>query len=557
MARPGAGASRSSTSSARASLGGGAPDARSVSAWEHHLAEEVDPDALRAELARGDLPSAFHRVAVEAGERAALTIGEQSIAHGELDRAAGKVGAWLRERGVQPGDRVVICASSSVPFVIADLGILRAGAVATLADATLTERELRHVVATSGAVAAFASGDPVGRLEAIAEDTPLRWVASLDARDRGPRLEEALSSRVALPPGKPDGERAGVLGYTSGTTGDPKGAPLSHSNMLSSARSVMLAWRWREDDVLVHSLPLSHQHGLTGVHVTLLAGSRAVIQPCLDPARLTAAIAGERASVLFAVPAVYERLLSWGGGGDFSSLRLATSGSAPLAPRLWEKARELIAREPVERYGTTESGLDVSNPYDGPRRPGSVGIPLPGIEIAIADPEGNVLPDGADGEVLVRGPHVFDGYWRDDGATRQSFHPGGWFRTGDVGRLDPDDGYLSITGRLKELIISGGLNVYPREVELVLEQHPSVGRAAVVGVPSRRWGEEVVAFVVPEGGAGLDEEEVRSHVRRVLAPHKRPKAVHEVDDLPVNVVGKVLRAELVALAQRLRGEAGR
>lgn len=181
-----------------------------MGAWERHIAQEVDPDSLRDELAGGDLPSAFHRVAVEAGERAALTIGEVSIAHRELDRAAGSVGGWIRERGVRPGDRVVICATSSVPFVIAHLGILRAGAVATLADATLTERELRHVVATSGAVAAFASGDPVGRLEAIAESTPLRWVASLDAKGRGPCLEEALAARVAMPPGSPTG---GARGY--------------------------------------------------------------------------------------------------------------------------------------------------------------------------------------------------------------------------------------------------------------------------------------------------------------------------------------------------------
>jgi malonyl-CoA/methylmalonyl-CoA synthetase len=314
----------------------------------------------------------------------------------------------------------------------------------------------------------------------------------------------------------------------------------------------MLAWRWRDDDVLVHSLPLSHQHGLTGVHATLLAGSRAVIQPSLDPARLSAAIAAERATVLFAVPALYERLISWGGGGDISSLRLATSGSAPLAPGLWERARKLIGREPVERYGTTESGLDASNPYDGPRRPGSVGIPLPGIEIAIADSEGKVLADGVDGEVLVRGPHVFDGYWRNDRATRQSFRPTGWFRTGDVGRLDPDDGYLSITGRLKEMIISGGLNVYPREVELVLEGHPAVGRAAVVGVPSQRWGEEVVAFIVPARGEKIDAEEIRSHARRLLAPHKCPKVVHQAEEVPVNALGKVLRPELVALAERLR-----
>jgi malonyl-CoA/methylmalonyl-CoA synthetase len=277
-----------------------------------------------------------------------------------------------------------------------------------------------------------------------------------------------------------------------------------------------------------------------------------VIQPGLDPAVLCETIATERATVLFAVPAVYERLLAWGAGApaDFASLRLATSGSAPLSPALWERASALIGAEPLERYGTTESGLDVSNPYDGPRLPGSVGTPLPGIEVAITDTEGARLASGADGEVLVRGPQVFGGYWQNERATVDAFRGGGWFRTGDIGRVDPDNGYLSITGRIKELIITGGLNVYPREVELALEQHPAVERAAVVGLPSDRWGEEVVAYVVGAAGRALDADEIRAHARALLAPYKCPKTVREAEELPVNTLGKVLRSELVAQARR-------
>jgi malonyl-CoA/methylmalonyl-CoA synthetase len=332
----------------------------------------------------------------------------------------------------------------------------------------------------------------------------------------------------------------------------PKGAELSHSNLLASLRGIMLAWRWRDDDVLVHALPLSHQHGLSGLQATLLAGARAVIHSSLDPARLCKAIAAEHATVLFAVPAVYERLLTWDGSADFSSLRLATCGSAPLSPRLWHKVAGLLGQEPLERYGTTETGLDVSNPYDGPRRPGSVGLPLPGIEVEVADERGRPVAVGEDGEIRLRGPHVCTGYWRDDGATRASFNRGGWFRTGDIGRVDPADGYLSITGRLKELIISGGLNVYPREVELVLEEHPSVERAAVVGLPSERWGEEVVALVVPAEDSALDELALAAHARDALAPYKRPKAILCVDSLPLNTLGKLRRSAVTEVAARLR-----
>ena len=531
------------------------PSARTIEAWERHANAPVDPHALRLRLAHGNLPRAFHEAAVEAGDRIALTVEDESVTHRELDARAGRLAAWIREQGVRPGDRIVLAGASSLALVVSYLGILRAEAVVVLADAALTERELHYLVEDSGAVAAFAGGEACGRLSTIARDDVLGPVVALDAGNREPTFEQALEGHLPLPPPGHDGRRTAVFGYTSGTTGKPKGAPLAHTNLLASLRGIMLAWRWREDDVLVHTLPLSHQHGLSGLQATLLAGARAVVHASLDPARLCATIAAERATVLFAVPAVYERLLAWEGApsADFASLRLATSGSAPLSPALWRRVTDLLGREPVERYGTTETGLDVSNPYDGPRKPGSVGIPFPGIEAEVVDELGRSVEDGTDGEIVLRGPHVFSGYWRNDEATRASFHAGGWFRTGDVGRIDPSDGYLSITGRLKEMIISGGLNVYPREVELVLEEHPAVARAAVVGLPSQRWGEEVVALVVPAEGSVVDEDELGAHARSALAPHKRPKAILAVESLPVTALGKLQRSALAELAERLRG----
>jgi malonyl-CoA/methylmalonyl-CoA synthetase len=312
----------------------------------------------------------------------------------------------------------------------------------------------------------------------------------------------------------------------------------------------MGAWRWSRDDVLVHALPLFHQHGLSGVHATLLAGSRAVVHSKFDADRLCAALRAERASVLFAVPAIYERLVKAGDAGALAGLRLAVSGSAPLPPALAERIRAVAGDVPLERYGTTESGLNISNLYAGPRRAGSVGLPLPGVEAVLVDADGSRVADGENGEIVLRGPQVFAGYRGDAGGTQESFFDGGWFRTGDLGCRDPGDGFISITGRLKEVIISGGMNVYPREVELALEESPAVARAAVVGVPSERWGEEVVAAVVAEAGAEVNGDELLQLASRRLAPYKRPKRVVVVDQLPLNQMGKLVRAEVVRLVKR-------
>jgi malonyl-CoA/methylmalonyl-CoA synthetase len=319
----------------------------------------------------------------------------------------------------------------------------------------------------------------------------------------------------------------------------------------------MRAWRWDAKDILVHALPFTHQHGLGGVHTTLLAGSRAVIHGKFDPATLCAAIESERATVLFAVPAIYEKLVAWEGieEADFSSLRLPIAGSSALSPALARRLSSHLGQNALERYGSTESGLSVSNPYDGPQKFGSVGLPLPGTELSIVDEEGRPLEPGDDGEIVLRGPQVFSGYWNLPEATEETFYPGGWFRTGDVGRVDPEDGYLTITGRLKEMILSGGLNIYPREVELVLEDHATVEGAAVVGIPSERWGEEVVAFVVPAGDGGVDEEALSAHARENLSAYKCPKRFFVVDELPRNEMGKVLKDELVRMAGEKR-EAG-
>jgi malonyl-CoA/methylmalonyl-CoA synthetase len=521
-------------------------------AWSKHLGHPPADD-LRERLAAGSLAGAAHETALTCPDRPALEVDGELLTHGAVDERAGRMAGWLLENGLGPGDIVLLSSRSSVAFVVAYLGVLRAGGTALLANPAYTESELELLVADSGAVLGLAAGPGLDRLTAAStRQSRLRSVRSLEelAAPGG----ELMSARAVEPVPRRAGTPA-ILAYTSGTTGRPKAVPLSDANLLASIRACMLAWRWEPDDVLVHALPLFHQHGLGGVHAALLSGSKTVVRSIFDPADLCQALAAERASVLFAVPAIYQRLVEWEGieHADLTSLRLAISGSAPLSPALGERLASLLGQLPLERYGLTESGLDVSNLYDSQRRLGLVGLALPGVEMAIATDRGEALPPGRDGEIVLRGPQVFGGY-RSEGSP--AFHPGGWFRTGDVGRIDPADGYLQITGRLRDLIITGGMNVYPREVELALEQHPDVVRAAVVGLRSERWGEEVVAALVPGPQGSPAEAELLDFARERLAPFKCPKRILIVDELPVNPLGKVVTGEVRKLFRGGLGGSG-
>ncbi len=327
-----------------------------------------------------------------------------------------------------------------------------------------------------------------------------------------------------------------LLCYTSGTTGAPKGAMLTHGNTLASCEAIRLAWRWTADDRLVLALPLFHVHGLgVGLHGTLLCGASAVLVPRFTPAAVLDAAHAHDATLFFGVPTMYARLAASPRLAELARLRLCVSGSAPLPAALHERLATAAGVRVLERYGMTETIMNVSNPYEGERRPGTVGFPLPGVELRLQG-------GGESGEILLRGPNVFPGYWQRAAATADAFTADGWFRTGDVGALDPD-GYLRIVGRSKELIISGGFNVYPREVEDVLRAHPGVADVAVVGEPSDEWGEEVVAVVVA-GDEPVTEAELLALAAAELAPYKQPRRVRFVAELPRNALGKVLRHQL-------------
>jgi malonyl-CoA/methylmalonyl-CoA synthetase len=569
-----------------------------LDSWAQHLGGAVNLEGLLAELTAGSLPEAFHRTAAAAPGRLALRIDDDEVTHGGLDDAAGRVAGWLRGRSVGPGSRVLLCGRNSVAFVSAYLGVLRAGATVVPASPALTGPELTSLSAQAGVALAFADQALAGRLSEAGPrvvwlDGARQDGARLDGAgpdgggpdgggpdgarldeagldeagpdeagpdgggpdgggpdgggpDGGPALRSVLAGARPVPADPVEPDAPAILAYTSGTTGTPKGVPLSHRNLLASIRSALLAWRWSADDVVIHALPLTHQHGLGAVHASLLTGSAAAIGSRFEPAQL-ARLAGQvNASVLFAVPAMYERLaeLTPGELAPLRRLRLIVSGSAPLSPELAGRIATALGQLPLERYGTTETGLDVSNPCDGERVAGSVGRPLPGVELRIADETGTQRPPGEPGEILLKGPQVFAGYLGPAALTSEAFHSGGWFRTGDIGRIDPSTGYVQITGRIKELIISGGLNVTPREVELILEQHPAVKEVAVGGLPSKKWGEEVVAWVVARPGARADPAEIIAHARARLAAYKCPKRIFLVESLPRNNLGKVLRRSL-------------
>jgi len=497
------------------------------STWRVHLPSGVDPDRLDL-LAAGSLPAAWRRLAeADPGRPALWAAGPGWVSRGELEQAGARIAGRLRRAGLTAGDRVLVSAATSMDLVVAYLGALRMGLVVVPVNTAYREREVAHIV-----------GDAAPRAAVVDDPERGRWAQKAAGGDLlvvGPEADLPGGDPPALDGGGP-GDPA-LLCYTSGTTGAPKGAVLSHGNLLASAEALRLAWRWTGEDRLVLALPLFHIHGLgVGLHGTLLVGASAVLLPRFEVDAVLDAARDHRATLFFGVPTMYTRLADSPRAGELGRLRLCVSGSAPLPPAVFERLADRAGQRVLERYGMTETIMNVSNPYDGERRPGTVGLPLPGVELRLAG--------GQQGEVLLRGPNVFGGYWRNPEATAEAFDPDGWFRTGDLGSFD-ERGYLRIEGRSKELIITGGYNVHPREVEELLLEHPGVAEAAVVGTPSEEWGEQVTAFVVPaDPAAPPDREELLGLAAERLAGFKRPRVVHYVDALPRNALGKVLKHEL-------------
>jgi malonyl-CoA/methylmalonyl-CoA synthetase len=454
------------------------------------------------------------------GDQPVLRAGHLELSRDQLRAEVEAVAGGLRRLRISRGSMVTLYAGNSVQWLTAYLGAIYVGAIVNAVNPAYREQELRHILDDADPRLVITDAGGRALVERLARAINVVNVDELP-RDEAGRPVELSAEDPAL------------LLYTSGTTGKPKGALLDHGNMLAQARGVVEAWRWDSSDRLVHALPLFHVHGLgIAFHGALVAGASLTFIP-FSPEAVVRELRRD-ATMFFGVPAMYQRLVEHleHAPAELSNVRLFVAGSAPLPPALFERAAQLLRQPVLERYGITEGGICISNPYDGPRQPGRVGYPLPGVEVRLGD----------QAEVQLRGGQVFSGYWRNEEATREAFVDG-WFRTGDLGEIG-EDGSLAIRGRLKEMIISGGFNVYPREVELVLEQHPAVADVAVVGIPSERWGEEVTAFVVAR--EQVEPTQLIAFTRERLSAYKCPRAVHFIAELPRNAMGKIQRDELTA-----------
>lgn len=502
---------------------------------------------------RRERPGAVALAAEGPGDR--LTYAELGAA---VERAAG----GLAGRGVGRGDRVAFLAGNRPELAVAYLAAFRLGAVAVPVNLAYRPREVAHVLADAEPRLLVPDPEWPGEIDEVAAEARASLEAVVGLEELASRAAgKAAGASLPAPPGDDD---PALIVYTSGTTGTSKGAVLTHGNLLATVGGLLAAWAWRPDDVLLLTLPLFHVHGLVvGLLTALAAGARVELRRRFDAEAVAAELADpgpDRSqagpTLFFGVPTMYVRLVeALARRGDLSGLRrmrLFASGSAPLSAETFRGFREATGHEILERYGMSETGMNLSNPYGGPRLPGTVGVPLPGVSIRIVDPESaapleDVAP-GEAGELLVAGPNVFAGYWKAPAKTAASFVAAArgrrWFRTGDLARRDPGTGHVTLLGRRHEMLIRGGLNVYPREVEEVLERCAGVAEAAVAGRPDPEWGEVPVAWVVPAAGAEVDREALLAHCRRELAPFKVPAQFLVVPALPRNALGKVQKHRL-------------
>lgn len=461
------------------------------------------------------------------------------ISYGDLIARAGQMANVLVARGVKPGDRVAVQVEKSVANIVLYLATVRAGAVYLPLNTAYTLNELDYFIGDAEPSLVVCDPSKAEGLAPIAAKVKAR-VETLGPDGKGSLTEAADKASSAFTTVPRENDDLAAILYTSGTTGRSKGAMLTHDNLASNSLSLVGYWRFTDQDVLIHALPIYHTHGLfVATNVTLFARASMIFLPKLDPDLIIKLMA--RATVLMGVPTFYTRLLQNPALSHETTkhMRLFISGSAPL---LAETHREWSARTGhavLERYGMTETNMNTSNPYDGERVPGAVGFPLPGVSVRVTEPEtGKELPREEIGMIEVKGPNVFKGYWRMPEKTKAEFRPDGFFITGDLGKIDAK-GYVHILGRGKDLVISGGFNVYPKEIESEIDAMPGVIESAVIGVPHADFGEGVTAVLVCNKGADVTEAAVLKALDGRLAKFKMPKRVFVVDELPRNTMGKV------------------
>ena len=459
----------------------------------------------------------------------------------DLERGTAMLANLIDSLDLPPESRIAVQTDKSVEALMLYLAVLRAGHIYLPLNMAYQAGEMAYFIGNAEPAVVVCAGRHFGWVSQIAFAAGTRHVFTLDDDRRGALLERAAYlSDKHTPAQRSAGDLAAIL-YTSGTTGRSKGAMLSHGNLLSNAQVLHTVWGWQRGDVLLHALPIFHVHGLfVASHGALLSGSKMIWFARFDPRAVAARL--PEATVFMGVPTLYVRLLAEGGLAREACrrMRLFISGSAPLLIETFNEFRERTGHTILERYGMSETIMLTSNPYrpEAARRGGTVGLPLPGVGVRVHTDKGAPLHTGEIGGIEVKGPNVFKGYWRMPEKTADEFTTDLWFKTGDVGRIDAD-GYVTIIGRSKDLVISGGYNVYPAEVEATLNELPGVAESAVVGVPHPDFGEAVVAVLVPRPGAALDEAAVIAAVKSRIANFKVPKRVFVLPELPRNAMGKV------------------
>ncbi len=464
--------------------------------------------------------------------------GGRIVSYGEFFSNAEKVAAALVTANVKPGDRVAVQAQKTVTMLELYVGAVLAGAVFLPLNPAYTASEVSYFLGDAQPALFVCDPEKLGALKPIAKEHGVAnvWTLAPDESGTLAAARDAESDGFTPVPRAAD-DLAAIL-YTSGTTGRSKGAMLTHLALASNSETLVEIWHFTDKDVLIHALPIFHTHGLfVATNVTLMAGGSAIFMAGFKAEAILEAM--PQATSMMGVPTFYTRLLDMPGLAEASAnMRLFVSGSAPLLAETHDQWREVTGHAILERYGMTETNMNTSNPYDGERRAGTVGFPLPGVEVVIADPEtGEVLTQGEIGALEVRGPNVFAGYWQMPEKTAEELRENGFFISGDIAQID-ERGYVSIIGRSKDLIISGGFNVYPKEIELLIDDLNGVLESAVIGVPHPDFGEAVVAVVVAQG-KGLTSEGVATGIAGDLARFKQPKQVILVDELPRNSMGKV------------------
>jgi malonyl-CoA/methylmalonyl-CoA synthetase len=489
-----------------------------------------------------NLYSHIERATPRRSDRALLTTDDgRVVTWSELHVRTASYAHLLLECGLQRGDRVAAQVDKSPESLFLYLACLRAGLAYLPLNTAYQRSELGYFLGDAQPRVVVCRPQSIGEFKELAAGAS---VLTLDDAGNGTLPTAAASQRQSFETRVVGSDDLATIIYTSGTTGRSKGAMVTHGNLVSNAQALVQCWGFEDRDVLLHALPVFHVHGLfVANHCVLLSGASMLWHAKFDAKHVVNDLA--RATVLMGVPTFYTRLLAEPAFDKAvtSRVRLFVSGSAPLLTDTFEAFERRTGQRILERYGMSEAGMITSNPLDGERRGGTVGLPLPGVSVRVADEQDRPLPIGEVGDIQIKGPNVFRGYWRMPEKTRDEFTADGWFRTGDVGQFDRD-GYLAIVGRAKDLIISGGYNVYPKEIELAIDAIPGVAESAAVGLPHPDLGEGVTAAVVLRPGARLTEAQIIGTLRKELAGYKVPKRVFVVPELPRNAMGKVQKKVL-------------